>query len=106
MTASSSWRAEPMHNPLETEGSALTPKLAAPQHKPRPLPLFLAMLRSETAAEPERMAKALKGIRAYQEAPRKERQPLKPVIAERQGVTIRDYEGDGPPVLFIPSLIN
>ena len=44
-------------------GSALAPKLAAPQHKPRPLPLFLEMLRSETAAEPARMQRALAGLR-------------------------------------------
>ncbi|MGZ8998291.1 MAG: hypothetical protein ACXW2T_05470, partial [Allosphingosinicella sp.] len=59
-----------MNIPLEGAESALTPKLAAPQHRPRPLPLFLDMLRSETAAKPDRMSRALAGLRRYQEAER------------------------------------
>jgi polyhydroxyalkanoate synthase len=86
--------------------SALAPKLAAPQHKPRPLPLFLDLLRSETAAKPARMAKALEGLRKYQEAERSPPRPLMPAVAERLGATLRDYGGDGPPLVFVPSLIN
>jgi polyhydroxyalkanoate synthase subunit PhaC len=95
-----------MTHPLQQQDSALAPKLAAPQHKPRPLPLFLDLLRSETAAKPERMAKALEGLRRYQEA---ERPPLPepmPAIATRLGASLRDYGGGGPPLLFVPSLIN
>ena len=44
--------------------------LAAPQHRPRPLPLFLALLRSMTEGEPARMRAALAGLKKYQEAPR------------------------------------
>lgn len=88
------------------DDSALAPTLAAPQHRPRPLPLFLDLLRSETAANPERMARALAGLRAYQEAPRPPSPPLMPVIAEAEGAMLRDYGGDGSPVLFLPSLIN
>src|SRR5919205_609054 len=51
-------------------GTALAPKLDAPQHRPRPLPLFLALLRRETEGEPERLAAALTGLRRYQEAAR------------------------------------
>src|SRR4028119_350407 len=51
------------------EKTALSPKLTAPQHRPRPLPLFLELLRSETAAEPARMSAALDGLRRYQEPP-------------------------------------
>jgi polyhydroxyalkanoate synthase len=29
-----------------------------------------------------------------------------PAIAERRGVSLRDYGGSGAPVLFVPSLIN
>jgi len=29
-----------------------------------------------------------------------------PALAQAQGAVLRDYGGDGPPVLFIPSLIN
>ena len=64
------------------------------------------MLRSETAANPERMAHALAGLRAYQEAPR--RPPPEPmaVLDRRCGAAMRDYGGTGSPVLFVPSLIN
>jgi polyhydroxyalkanoate synthase len=88
------------------EKTALSPKLAAPQHSPRPLPLFLEMLRSETAAKPERMAAALHGLRLYQEAKRDAAPPVMPAVAERLGAALRDYGGSGPPVVFIPSLIN
>lgn len=64
------------------------------------------MLRSETVAEPARMARALEGLRAYQEAPRTPPLPLMPAIAEAHGAKLRDYGGDGLPVLFVPSLIN
>lgn len=80
--------------------------LAAPQHRPRPLPLFLALLRSMTAQHPARMQTALTGLKKYQEAQREAPPPLMPVVAEAQGAVLRDYGGSGPPVLFIPSLIN
>jgi polyhydroxyalkanoate synthase len=64
------------------------------------------MLRSETAAQPERMQQALKGLRAYQEAPRRVPPAPMPIIAEAHGAQLRDYGGSGPPVLFVPSLIN
>src|SRR3954468_9172689 len=91
--------------------SALAPKLAAPQHKPRPLPLFLEMLRSETAARPARMKRALEGLRKYQEAERTPPRPPMPALAERAGAALRDYGlrdygGEGPPIVFVPSLIN
>jgi polyhydroxyalkanoate synthase len=64
------------------------------------------MLRSETAAEPERMTRPLEGLRKYQEAPRAPTLPAMPAIATRHGASLRDYGGEGPPVLFVPSLIN
>ncbi len=64
------------------------------------------MLRSETAAEPARTAAALRGLRAYQEAPRVPRPAAMPAVAERHGAALRDYGGRGPPVVFVPSLIN
>lgn len=70
------------------------------------MPLFLALLRSETAASPERRAAALAGLRAYQETPRPApRQPM-PAIAQAGRATLRDYGGEGIPVVFVPSLIN
>jgi polyhydroxyalkanoate synthase len=86
--------------------SALAPKLAAPQHKPRPLPLFLELLRSETAAEPARMKRALEGLRQYQEAERAPPRPPMPAVAERLGASLRDYGGSGPTIVLVPSLIN
>jgi polyhydroxyalkanoate synthase len=80
--------------------------LAAPQHRPRPLPLFLALLRSMTESEPARMQAALAGLRKYQEAEREPPREPMPAIAEALGALLRDYGGDGPPVVFIPSLIN
>ena len=85
--------------------TSATSSHAAPQHGPRPLPLFLGMLRSETAASPERRSAALAGLRRYQAAPRQAR-PLARA-ARRQGrVRLRDYGGSGRPVVVVPSLIN
>jgi polyhydroxyalkanoate synthase len=95
-----------MDSPQKDVDSALAPKLAAPQHKPRPLTLFLQMLREQTAAKPERMAQALAGVRAYQEAPRDPPPDLMPPVAGTHGAVLRDYGGTGPTVLFVPSLIN
>ena len=64
------------------------------------------MLRSETAAEPARLQAALAGLRRYQEAERAPSPAPMPVLAERHGAALRDYGGDGPITLFIPSLIN
>ena len=64
------------------------------------------MLRSETAAEPARMKRALEGLRKYQEAERAPLRPPMPAVAEKLGASLRDYGGDGAPVVFVPSLIN
>jgi polyhydroxyalkanoate synthase len=78
----------------------------APQHGPRPLPLFLEMLRSETAESPERRGKALAGLKAYQQADRGAAWP-RPAALHRVGrAALIDYGGAGRPVVFVPSLIN
>jgi polyhydroxyalkanoate synthase subunit PhaC len=64
------------------------------------------MLRSETAKEPHRTAAALKGLRAYQMAPREAPLPRPPEIARIGRASVLDYGGEGPMVLFVPSLIN
>jgi polyhydroxyalkanoate synthase len=92
--------------PPDVQASALAAKLAAPQHRPRPLPLFLAMLRSETANDAARMGRALQGLRAYQEAAREAGPKPPAAVAEVFGATLRDYGGSGAPVVFVPSLIN
>lgn len=88
-----------------TEADA-TPQFFAPQHGPRPLPLFLDMLRSETAAEPERMAAAMAGLAAYQRAPRPAPPPPMPALAHAGRAALRYYGGRGRMVVLVPSLIN
>jgi len=56
--------------------------------------------------DPQLAADALAGLRAYERAPRRERPPPKLEIARVRGATIRDYGGQGPPALLVPSLIN
>src|SRR5205085_1045238 len=106
MTTSSGDRGAAMTGSFREEESSLAPRLAALQHRPRPLPLFLAMLRSETAADPARMQRALAGLRRYQDAERPPPPAPMPALGEISGAALRDYGGEGPPVLFIPSLIN
>lgn len=52
------------------------------------------------------MRRALEGLRKYQEAGRDSPVPPMPAIASAEGGALRDYGGEGPPVLFVPSLIN
>lgn len=79
---------------------------AAPQHGPRPLPLFIDMLRSETAASPARRSAALAGLSRYQSARRPSPPVPMPEVARSGRVSLRDYGGAGPAVVFVPSLIN
>ena len=64
------------------------------------------MLRSETAGDSQRMDRALRGLRLYQEAERQPPMPSPPPVAEVHGATLRDYGGEGRDLLVIPSLIN
>lgn len=64
------------------------------------------MLQQETAANPAAMRRALEGLRKYQEASRPPPAEPMPAIAEIAGAAVRDYGGAGPPVLFVPSIIN
>ncbi|QKS01952.1 alpha/beta hydrolase [Sphingomonas sp. CL5.1] len=64
------------------------------------------MLRSETAASPERAAAVLKGLRRYQEADRGRPRRLPPARFRKRRARLRDYGGEGRPVVFVPSLIN
>lgn len=68
--------------------------------------MFLELLRSETAAAPERFRAALEGLRRYQEARREPSAAPMPAVAEADGAALRDYGGNGPPAVFVPSLIN
>lgn len=97
--------------------STLPPNPAALQHGPRPLPLFLDMLRAETASAPERRKAALAGLAAYQAAMREAPPSPPPVVARHGRAVVYDYGANLPggaagggngaaPVLFVPSLIN
>jgi len=87
---------------------AVLPQHSAPQHEraPRPLPLFLELVRQVSERDPELARAALAGLRAYEQAPRRERPPPKPEIARVGGAALRDHGGSGPPLVLVPSLIN
>ncbi len=76
------------------------------EHAPRPLPLFLELVRLTAEREPELARGALDGLRAYAEAKRP------PPVAPRQEIArvgparLRDHGGEGRPAVLIPSLIN
>lgn len=86
--------------------SAVTPFHTAPQHGPRPLPLFLEMLRTQTAQSPDRRRAALAGLATYQAADRGPRRRLGGVKHRRGRARLRAYGGSGTPVVVVPSLIN
>ena len=78
------------------------------QHEraPRPLPLFLELLREVSERDPGLARDALNGLKAYETVPRRKRPPPKPEVARVRGAALRDHGGEGPPVLLVPSLIN
>jgi polyhydroxyalkanoate synthase len=78
------------------------------QHEraPRPLPLFLELLREVSARDSRLAVDALAGLRAYEQAPRREPRPPKPEIARVRGAALRDHGGTGRPLVLVPSLIN
>ncbi|WP_375422107.1 alpha/beta hydrolase [uncultured Sphingomonas sp.] len=71
--------------------------------------MFLDMLRSETAASPDRLAAAMAGLQAYQVAERPPF-PAPPAAPHRVGrASLRDYgspDTRGRHVVLVPSLIN
>lgn len=75
-------------------------------HAPRPLPLFLELVRLLSNEEPETAAKALEGLSKYERAPRNRMRPDRPVIATIGPASLRDCGGVGPAVVLVPSLIN
>lgn len=81
---------------------------AAPQHGPRPLPLFLNILWRETEDDAELRRRALIGLRRYQQADRPAPPPAPQVMAQAGAARMLRYGVDNgrAPVIFIPSLIN
>lgn len=79
---------------------------AAPQHGPRPLPLFLGLVQKVAAEDPARAGRILAGLAAYQAAPRQPPATDMPIAAAAGRARLLDYGGGGRPVIFVPSLIN
>jgi polyhydroxyalkanoate synthase len=70
------------------------------------LPLFLELVREVSARDPGLAQAALAGLRAYEQAPRRERPQSRPEIERVRGAVLRDHGGSGRPALLVPSLIN
>lgn len=75
-------------------------------HAPRPLPLFLELVREVSLRDPDLARRALAGLRAYEAAPRAAPQLPGREIARVCEARLIDHGGDGPPVILVPSLIN
>jgi polyhydroxyalkanoate synthase len=92
--------------------SDLLPEHSAVQHEhvpkraPRPLPLFLELVRQVSERDPALAREALSGLRAYEAAERTPRPAPMPEIARARGACLRDHGGQGQPAVLIPSLIN
>ena len=86
----------------------LLPEHSAPQHEraPRPLPLFLELVREMSQHDPDLARDALAGLHSYERSPRRERPPPQPEIARVGSASLRDHSGNGPPAILVPSLIN
>jgi polyhydroxyalkanoate synthase len=78
----------------------------AQERAPRPLPLFLELVRDVSTSDPELARQALAGLKAYERASRDAARPPKPEFERLDGACLRDHGGDGPPAVLIPSLIN
>ena len=78
------------------------------QHEraPRPLPLFLELVREVAERDPELARQALAGLKAYERAERAATPPPKPEVARVNATCLRDHGGAGPPAVLVPSLIN
>ncbi|HEU4704118.1 MAG TPA: alpha/beta hydrolase [Sphingomicrobium sp.] len=88
----------------------LLPEHSALQHErepaPRPLPLFLALVRMVAERDPALARAALDGLSAYERAARPEPAPPRPEVACSGPATLRDHGGSGPVAVLVPSLIN
>ena len=64
------------------------------------------MVRTLAAKDPQHAGKVLAGLAAYQQAERNEMPRKTDVVSQVERASLLDYGGSGPPVVFIPSLIN
>lgn len=90
------------------DAAARQPARAPRGRGPHPLPLFLSLASRSLAAEPERLAAVLEGLKRYQAAPVPPPMPAMGQIARRGGVRLLAVGGpaDGPALVVVPSLIN
>jgi polyhydroxyalkanoate synthase len=95
-------------NHSNNSNDSLLPELSALQHEPapRPLPLFLELVRLTAQHEPELARAALDGLRSYATAVRPAPSEPRAEIARVGPARLRDHGGTGPPAVLIPSLIN
>jgi len=86
----------------------LLPDKCAPQHEraPRPLPLFLELVRSVGEKEPELARAALDGLAKYERAERLKGRPRRPTATQVGPAALHDFGGEGQPAVLVPSLIN
>lgn len=91
-----------------TERDSLTDAKCAVQqtHAPRPLPLFLELVRMASQSDPALAAKALEGLATYEQAKRAGGRPERPAIVTIGPASLRDCGGGGAPAVLVPSLIN
>lgn len=86
----------------------LAPRHAAPQQTagPRPLPLFLELVRRAGEHDPALARAALAGLAAYQHAPRHVAQQSRSIVTATGRASLRDCGGSGRPIVLVPSMIN
>lgn len=73
---------------------------------PRPLPLFLELVRIVSASKPELAARALDGLASYERSALSQPRRDRPEIAGVGPARLRDCGGKGSPAILVPSLIN
>lgn len=92
---------------MTSRDSVTDPKCAVQhKHAPRPLPLFLQLVRVVSQMRPDLAASALDGLAKYESAPRDRTARQCPAIAQAGPARLRDCGGSGPPAVLVPSLIN
>ena len=86
----------------------IAPGDAALQHgrAPRPLPLFLSLVRDIGRDDPDLGRRALDGLARYRRETRAPSPPRRPIVASAGTATLRDHGGAGRPLVLVPSLIN
>src|SRR5690349_13469007 len=86
----------------------LLPDECAPQHEhaPRPLPLFLDLVRAVGEKDPALARAALEGLTKYSKAARPPLRSPRKIAARIGPATLHDFGGTGAPAVLVPSLIN